>query len=239
MGTNDVIVKLLGEWSKGVEVGAVAFKIALAVILSAVVGIERAQKHHAAGLRTFISVSLALTLAAIGDLYFIQYHAVVFPAITVAAVIGIVIIGCNTLLFSSKNQLKGLTISVCMWVSGIISALIGFGQYTAALIGFVALLLCIVLFPRLEKRFKQKSKLLEVHLELKSKNLLQEFTATIREFGLKINDIEVNPAYANSGLGVYSVTLSVESEELKKKNHAQITEILSSLESVAYIEEID
>lgn len=238
MPNNDIIAKLLGDWSKGVSVGAVALKLALCVVLAAVIGTERAQKHHAAGLRTFISVSLALAVAAIGDTYLIGSCGVKVPVLTAATVIGVAIIGCNTILFSSKNQLKGLTTSVCLWANGIISAMIGFGQYTLALIGFVALVLCVALFPNFERRFRQRSPRMEVHLELKSRNCLPEFMETVRKFGLKINDIEPNPAYANSGLGVYSVLMTATSSELKKKKHGEIIEALAVLENVSYIEEI-
>lgn len=238
MINNDIISNFLGDWSKGVGCEAVLFKIVLSVLLAAIVGFERGQKHHAAGLRTFILVSLALTLTAIGDVYLMESCGIRLPALSSATVIGVAIIGCNTILFSSKNQLKGLTTSVCLWTSGIASALIGFGQYTAALIGFIALLLCVAIFPDLEKRFKRSSSLLTIHLELRAKNCLQDFMSTVRQFGLKINDIEANPAFANSGLGVYSIELTVDSLALKKKTHAEIIETLSVLECVSYIEEI-
>lgn len=239
MPNYDPIAKWMGEWSMGVDAGGVALKIALSVVLAAIVGVERAQKHHAAGLRTFITVSLAFALVAIADVYLVGTCGVLFPALTAATVVGVAVIVCNTILFSSKNQLKGLTTSVSLWANGIIAALIGFGQYTAALIGFAVLVLCIVLFPNLERHFKQRANRIEVHLELVAKNALQEFTATIRRFGLKINDIEANPAYANSGLGVYSVTMTITAPELKKKTHKEVIETLSVLECVNYIEEID
>ena len=52
-------------------------------------------------------------------------------------------------------------------------------------------------------------------------------------------DIETNPAYLNSGLSVYSVSLSIRTDELKKfKTHKEIIEALSTLEYVNHIEEI-
>lgn len=239
MENKDIFANLMGEWSKGVGVGAVALKLALAVIFATVIGMERAQKHHAAGLRTFISVALAFAVAALGDICLIEGCGMKVPALTAVAVIGAAIIGCNSILFSSKNQLKGLTTSVCLWVNGFIAAMLGFGQYTIALFGFVILMLCVVLLPKIETFIRRRSPQIEVHLELKSRNCLQEFIATVREFGLRINDIEGNPAYANSGLGVYSVLMTVVSPELKKKKHGEIIEALSVLECVSYIEEIN
>ncbi|MDE6029855.1 MAG: MgtC/SapB family protein [Clostridiales bacterium] len=235
---NDLFADILGEWSKGVNIGSVSFKIAVAVIFAAVLGCERARNRHAAGLRTFIVVSLASTVVAIADLFLIGVYGITIPFLSAATVIGIAIISSNTILFSSKNQLKGLTTSAGLWADSIISVILGLGLYTVAFFSFVVLMLSLTVFTKLEKITKRKSNHFEVHLELKGRNLLQEFTATIREFGLKIDNIEINPAYANSGLGVYTIALTVADKELKKKTHKEIVSALSALDCVSYIEEI-
>lgn len=235
---SDFFADLLGEWSKGVNIGSVAFKIVLSVLFATILGCERAKNRHAAGLRTFIVVSLASTAMAIADLFLIGNYGVAFPVLSAATVIGIAVISTNTILFSSKNQLKGLTTSVGLWTASIISVLLGLGLYTAALFTFLVLMLCLTLFTKLEQLTKCKSNHFEVHLELKGRNLLKEFTATIREFGLKIDNIEINPAYANTGLGVYTLALTVADKELKKKSHQEIVKALSALDCVSYVEEI-
>ena len=95
------------------------------------------------------------------------------------------------------------------------------------------------MFPSLEVYLKNRSNHFEIHLELKQKDNLQNFITTIRQLGLRIDDIEVNPAYINSGLSVYSVSLTIMSSELKKyKTHAEIIEALKSIEYVHHIEEM-
>lgn len=235
---SDFFADLFGEWSKTVNIGSVAFKIALAVIFAAVLGCERAKNRHAAGLRTFIVVALASTVVAIADLFLIGAYNVTFPFLSSATVIGIAVISTNTILFSSKNQLKGLTTSVGLWAVSIISVILGLGLYTVALFAFLVLMFSLTVFTKLEQITKDKSNHFEVHLELKGRNLLQEFTATIREFGLKIDNIEINPAYANTGLGVYTMALTVADKELKKKSHKEIVKALSALDCVSYVEEI-
>ena len=94
--------------------------------------------------------------------------------------------------------------------------------------------------PVLEKHLKDRSNHFEVHLELKSKGDLAEFVATIRALGIRIDDIESNPAYLNSGLSVFSVSFTVDSAELKQyKKHSDIIDALRSLEYVYYIEEMN
>ena len=56
---------------------------------------------------------------------------------------------------------------------------------------------------------------------------------------MKIDDIEMNTAYQHSGLSVYSISISISSQELKKyKTHSQIIEALRSLDYIYHIEEM-
>ena len=235
---SDQLADAMGAWSQGIGVWSIVLKIAVILVFTTILGCERARNRHAAGLRTFIVVGLASTSVAIADLYLIMAKGVSFPFLSAATIIGVAILGANTILFSSKNQLKGLTTSVGLWGTAIIGVVLGLGLYTVALITYGVLMLCLTLFTHLEKSNKAHSNHFEVHLELKGRNLLQEFTATIREFGLKIDDIEINPAYANSGLGVYTVSMTVVEKDLRKKPHAAIVKALSALDCVAYIEEM-
>ena len=104
---------------------------------------------------------------------------------------------------------------------------------------FPVLLICLLIFPALERCLKNRSNHFEVHLELKSSSCLKNFVSTIRGPGLRTDDIEKNPAYENSGLSVYSVAISISSEELKNyKTHEEIIEALRSLDYIYHIEEM-
>ena len=235
----DYIVKLIGDWAIGLNIGAIALKLSLSFIFAMITGIERATKGHAAGLRTFVLVSLVSALSAMCDEYIIERFDVSFSFVTAATIIGIAILGSNTILYSSNNQLKGVTTSVALWGISIISVFLGFGHYSIAIFSYVLYFICIALFPRLEEVFKKRSNHFEIHLELKGKNYLQEFNETIRRLGLRIDNIEINPAYANSGLGVYSISLTIVDENLKKvKSHDEIVEALKKLDYVNYVESI-
>ncbi len=235
---NDFIASLLGDWSTQINVWSSMLKLFLTIVFTAIIGSERATKRHDAGLRTFILVGLTANIAAILDLYILKDLGASFSLLTAAIMIGLAIIGSNTILFSSKNQLKGLTTSVSLWATGIVSAVMGFGLYSLAIIGYVVLILIIAIFPNMEKRFKNKSKRIELHIELESRSCLREFITTVRKLGFQISEIEINPAYANSGLGVYSVVLKMQTENLRKKTHKELIEALSSITCVSYIEEI-
>ena len=236
----DVIAGLLVPWSAELGLGAILLRAALSVLFSAVIGCERSSKRHSAGLRTFILVSITGTAAMLTDRLLMELAGVPVPVLSAAAVIGMATISGNSILFSSKNQIKGLTTSAGLWCCGLIGMALGAGLYTLSLVLFLVLLCSMSGLPVLEKHLKDRSNHFEVHLELKNKGDLAEFVATIRALGIRIDDIESNPAYVGSGLSVFSVSFTVTSAELKQyKKHEEIIEALRSLEYVYYIEEMN
>lgn len=235
----DPIGKLLGEWSLETNTWSILLRMILSVILSAIIGCERASKRHSAGLRTFMLVSMATTLAMILDEYFVEKGNETLYLLSSAAIIGVAVICVHSLHISSKTQIKGLTTAAGLWACAIISLTSGAGLYTVTFIAFVVLLCSLSFFPYAERYLKNRSNHFEIHLELKNSSYLQNFVSTIRRLGLKIDDIEANPAYVGSGLSVYSIAISISSEELKKyKTHKEIIEALKTLDYIYHIEEM-
>lgn len=236
----DPIASLLGSWASDITVGSVMLRILLSLVLGAVIGWERSNKRHSAGLRTFMLSFLIGTLAAILDSYLYRNRTGNgFYLLSAGVIIGAAIIAVHSVFYSSRNQIKGLTTAVGLWVSVVIGITLGIGCYTVAVAAFAALLCILFWFPPLEAAFNNRSNHFEVHLELTSSVRLQDFVTVIRRLGLKIDEIEQNPAYIGSGLSVYSISISVSSEMLKKyKTHAEIIEALKSLDYVYHIEEM-
>ena len=237
---HDLLANLLGAWSEELSLGAILLRVALSALFAAVIGCERSSKRHSAGLRTFILVSIAGVSAMLIDQWLMAFSGVKLPVLSAAAVVGMATISGNSILFSSRNQIKGLTTSAGLWCCGLLGLALGAGLYTSALVLFLVLLCSMSGLPVLEKHLKDRSNHFEVHLELKNKGDLADFVATIRALGIRIDDIESNPAYIGSGLSVFSVSFTVTSPELKQyKQHTEIIEALRSLDYVYYIEEMN
>ena len=222
MNMNDPIASLLGSWATELNLYSVLLRVAVSVVFAAMIGCERASKRHAAGQRTFILVSLASTMAMLLDQ---SVERAGGPLVSAATVIAIAIISSN---------------SVALWACGVIGLTIGAGLYTVSVIGYAALMCCLALFPTFEIDLKNRSNHFEVHLELKNREDLQRFITTMRTLGLKIDDIEANPAYINSGLSVYSVSLTVrQKDRAKYSSHQEMIKAINTLDFVYYAEEID
>ena len=152
-----------------------ALRAGLAILFASLVGLERAQKRHTAGLRTFMLVSLFSCTAMLLDLFL----ALPVPILSAACILAVGSISTYSILFSSKSQIKGLTTVPCaLWgVAAFLGLAIGGGFYTLAAIVFAALLLCLDLMPTWEDYLKERSNHFEVHLELRDKRELPNFTA--------------------------------------------------------------
>ncbi len=239
LSASDPLSQLLGTWSQEINIWSILFKFAVCFLFASLIGIERSNKRHSAGFRTFILVTLSSNIAASLDMYFMINFGAQIPVISACLVVALAIISANTLLYSSKSQIKGLTTAIALWTMTFIGLAIGGGFYTVGFIAGALLFIILNVLPALETYLKDRSNHFEIHLELKNKTDLQNFTATIRKLGLHIDDIEMNPAYVNSGLSVYTISLSIVSQELKKyKTHSEIIEALSSLDYINCIEEI-
>ncbi len=236
----DPIAGLLGAWAEDLTVGSILLRILLTLIMGALIGWERSNKRHSAGLRTFMLTFLIGTLAAILDSYiFCASGMHGYFLLSVGVIIGAAIITVHSMFYSSRNQIKGLTTAVGLWMAAVTGITLGMGSYTVALAVFAALLCILFWFPPLERFLNNRSNHFEVHLELTNSVSLQDFVTVIRTLGLRIDEIEQNPAYVGSGLSVYTVSISVSSEMLKKyKTHTEIIEALKSLEYVYHIEEM-
>ncbi len=212
---SDPIAQHLGSWSQEINVLSICLRIALAVFLTSVIGCERSSKRHSAGLRTFVLISFSSTICMILDIYLMQTQAIDIPILSAATMISAASISGKSILFSSRGQIKGLTTSF-------------------------AFLLCILsAFPTIEVYLKNRSNHFEIHLELKNIEYLRDFVTVSRRLGLRIDDIESNPAYVGSGLSVYTITVTICSSELKKyKTHHEIIEALKSLDYIYHLEEL-
>lgn len=217
---------------------SVVFRILLSAVLASIAGYERSSKRHSAGMRTFIAIAIASTSAAIVEEYLMGMG---YPSswIVPAVIISVAVISCPSIFYSSKGQIRGLTTSAGLWACSIIGIAIGMGMYILAAAAFAVLICTLSLLSSLEECLRDRSNHLEVHLELKSRNDLPKFMETIRRLGMRIDDIELNPAYLSSGLSVYTVAFTIRCKELRKyKKHSGIIEALGSLDYIAHIEEI-
>lgn len=237
----DPFVKWLGEnfyWLLELNFGSILIRLLLAIVLAGSIGIERAVKKHAAGLRTYILVCLGAAMAMLANSFLIDMYGTGDPARFGAQVIpGIGFLGAGTILVTSRSQVKGLTTAAGLWASACLGLTIGAGFYTVSILAFILMALVLFLMPKLERIFTNKSGCYELHIELKERANLKEFVKYIREKDLTIISVEHNPAYSSTGLSVYTIMIATRGNR-KYKNHNVLLEEIKLIPYVECVEEM-
>ena len=232
----DPLAKLLGDWSSELSFYSILFRFVISILFASLLGWERSNKRHSAGLRTFILITLLGTVCAVLDIALVKSGDTSLYLFSGLAILGGVVISGNSILFSAKKQIKGLTTSVALWLCLLLGIVIGLGYYLVAIVLAALMLVILIFFPMLEMFLKNKSNHFEIHLELKDKTKLQDIVFTLRKLDIRIDDLELNSAYFGTGLSVYTLSLTLKNKKAGK--HKEIVEALSSLDYVSYVEEI-
>lgn len=232
----DPLAKLLGDWSSELSFYSILFRFVISILFASLLGWERSNKRHSAGLRTFILITLLGTVCAVLDLALVGSGSTSLYLFSGLSILGGVVISGNSILFSAKKQIKGLTTSVALWLCLLLGIVIGLGYYLVAIVLAALMLVILIFFPMLEIFLKNKSNHFEIHLELKDKTKLQDIVFTLRKLDIRIDDLELNSAYLGTGLSVYTLSLTLKNKKAGK--HKEIVEALSSLDYVSYVEEI-
>lgn len=129
-------------------------RLALSVILGALIGMERESHDRPAGLRTHMLVCMGATMFAIAALYFtVPGEAPSATAVNIAAniVIGIGFIGGGAI-FKAENKIKGLTTAADLWVIAAVGMLVGVGYYFHAIIAAILVYLVLVIGRKLRSK---------------------------------------------------------------------------------------
>ena len=190
---------------------SIALRILLALLLGGFLGIEREQKQHPAGFRTYIVVCLGSALASITNIYLtVSVGGSDSARIPAAVISGVGFLGAGTILVTRSNHIKGLTTAAGLWCCACIGVAVGSGFYSGAIICSIVIVFSLRMLSIVDKSFIKYNKYLSLYVELKNLELL-------------------NPR--NTGTKAATFTIKVKEPSLKK----QVVENLYDMEGVLLI----
>ncbi|MDD2510024.1 MAG: MgtC/SapB family protein [Syntrophomonas sp.] len=133
----------------------IVFKLTLASILGALIGLERESLNRPAGLRTYTLVCVGSALAMIVsiDIYLQYYHTVNADPGRIAAqvVSGIGFLGAGTIIREGAT-VRGLTTAAGLWAVACIGLAVGSGLYIPAVVTTVLILFVLIYFVKFEEK---------------------------------------------------------------------------------------
>lgn len=138
-------------------IAQIALRLACAMVIGTLIGLEREYTHRPAGLRTHILVALgACVVSVTGEMLFSHYAdlgATPDPARLSAQVItGVGFLGAGTIMKEGAT-VKGLTTAASVWAVACLGIASGFGYYALALMGAVFIMITLTIFEALQHRF--------------------------------------------------------------------------------------
>lgn len=121
-------------------------KIALAVILGSIIGLERKSEQKPAGLRTYVLVCMGSTLVSIMS---VEYFGGDPARIAAGIVTGIGFLGAGAII-AERGTVHGLTTAASLWVMAAVGLSIGLGAYLLATIVTI-IVLAVLALGRIKK----------------------------------------------------------------------------------------
>lgn len=131
-------------------------KMALAMVLGIVLGIERIYAHKTAGMRTYALIAMASALFVVIDQSMTDtysYLGVDPMRIAAQVVSGVGFLGAGIIIFH-KEKVTNLTTAASIWVAAGIGMAVGFELYLEAIYATVLTLFVLEGLSYLEKKIK-------------------------------------------------------------------------------------
>lgn len=193
------------DYYRELNFASVVLRTCLAMIFGGMIGLERSRKGRAAGFRTYMLVCLGACLTMLLGQYFQEmagsHWQPYFDKLGVEADItrigaqvisGIGFLGAGSILIIGRKKILGLTTAAGLWASGCLGLAIGAAFYEAVIIFVILMLLSIRLFPIIEEKLTERSRYLNLYIELEDIDQLKTIIAKIKELNATILDVEVH-----------------------------------------------
>ena len=177
-----------------IELKVIVFKLALALVVGGLTGLEREKSNQFAGFRTHILVAVGSCITSITALYlFNEYsnYTNMDPARLPAQILsGIGFLGAGAILKTS-NTIRGLTTAAGIWVTSCIGIAIGYGYYELAIPAWVFVMITLYLLKSMDVVLsKEKQSILSISVS--NLNVVSSIYSRFEDSNINIKNIEID-----------------------------------------------
>lgn len=233
---------------RGTGMASLLIKVFTAVIFGGLIGLERGQKHRAAGSRTYLIVCLGAALTMVLSQYESNLINTVF-ADTIkslgintdvsrfgAQVInGIGFLGAGTIIVTGRQEVKGLTTAAGLWASACMGLAIGAGFYECAVMGFILIVVTTVLFSKVGSWIVSTARNMDLYVEFENMENLGEIINTIKSLNIHIFDVDIQREKTSNGVTIGAV---LSTKLPKGETHSHVMSKVSKFSFVRLVDEI-
>lgn len=213
---------------------SVLIRLALAVTLGGIIGIERESRGRAAGFRTHILICLGAAMTTLTSQYIVLVlgYGTDMTRIGAQVVASVGFIGAGAVIVTRRKQIKGITTAAGIWTAAIVGLCCGAGFYEGAVLTTVLVVFVEIIFSRIEDGLIQRQRRVSMTIEYASEAVLADIASAITESGGAIWGLEVR-----NHIGEDSRSCAVFSVKLARKNTFEmLRDRLMSLEGIICVE---
>jgi putative Mg2+ transporter-C (MgtC) family protein len=192
------------------------WRLAVALGLSSVIGIERELRQKSAGMRTYALVgtgaALFMLVSQYGFTHAIGKHSTLDPSRVAAQIVtGIGFIG-GGVIFVRRDAVRGLTTAAGVWTTAAVGMAAGGDLPLLASATTIIYLLVSCAYPLLERRLpRSRFSASRVRLTYRDgQGVLRDLLAAVSERGFAVSDVRVERSGRRNGNGGRAVTVRLD-----------------------------
>jgi len=138
------------------DIGRIAARLGLALVIGALIGINRELTHKPAGLRTHMLVALGTSLVVVAAVE-ARMSASDLSRVIQGLVTGVGFLGGGAILkLTAEHEIHGLTTAASIWTTAAASIAAGLGEVATAALGVALGLVVLGLLAGLERRLEDR-----------------------------------------------------------------------------------
>lgn len=221
----------------------ILIRTVLALLFGGLLGLERGIKNQAAGIRTYMLVSMGSAMVMMTSQFVIETYGSGDPVRMGAQVIsGVGFLGAGTILVTDKNKIKGLTTAAGLWAAACVGLAIGSGFYTGAIVVSVAMLLIMIIFAPVKKYLYSRSKTVEYYIVVESLDALNRILVYLNAAKIEILNIRTEEMTKPVQTDVTAMGKELSCYMSLKLNesvqHAKIIDELAHIAGIIYLQKM-
>lgn len=218
------------------EYTIIAFRLILALVCGAVIGIERGRKNRPAGFRTYMLVCIGAALVMMTNEYIYKLYGEGEPTRMGAQVIsGIGFLGAGTIIVTGHNKVKGLTTAAGLWTVACIGLAIGVGFYFGAILGTVMLFFAMSVLHDFDNKVVTATKSIQLAIQFTDSIDIAKLITFADDNNIRLTNMEIDRSNIALEDGV---ELTVVMQFDRKQISNNIVYMVSQIEGVRHVEEV-
>ncbi len=209
----------------------VILRMVAAVVLGALVGIDRGAKRRGGGARTDAAVCLGAAMVVMTGQYMeLRYHGTTDVARMASQVVsGVGFLGAGSIIVSG-HQVKGLTSAAGIWVCACIGLAVGFVD--GAVLATVILLGMLHVLPWVEGKVYKHSRYMLLHVEAAEGRAAGELMRKLKADGCVVDMFEVD----RLGTDMQSFTITITIRVPRRLSREEYAESLLGIGGITSID---